>query len=183
MHQHAVMCALSCSPLPAPALPFLLGVCNMCMSMCVSGCMGVCMRVYVCVRMCYCAFLFRLASPPLALSPLPFYPLSSFLLAPVSFPLACFLSPPRALPVPYYLLPIHSLPFSSLPSSPLPSPRFAAHRLSLPSPLPSPPCAGMSTIVEIRCNLINQLLHVRSLSICYYTCNPRLPTTTDTRRV
>ena len=33
MHQHAVMCALSCSPLPAPALPILLGVCSMCMSM------------------------------------------------------------------------------------------------------------------------------------------------------
>ena len=69
MHQHAVMCALSCSPWPAPALPFLLGVCSMCKSMCVSGCMGVCMRVYVCVRMCYCVFLYPLASPRLA-SPL-----------------------------------------------------------------------------------------------------------------
>ena len=52
MHQHAVMCALSCSPLPAPALPFLLGVYNTCMSMCVHGCMGVCMREHMCVCTC-----------------------------------------------------------------------------------------------------------------------------------
>ena len=184
MHQHAVMCALSCSPLPAPALPILLGVCNMCMSMCVSGCMSVCMRVYACVRMCYCVFLYPLASPPLALSPLPFYPLSCFLLASASFPLACFLSPPRALPVPYYLLPIHSLPFSSLPSSPLPSPRFAAHRLSLPSPLPSPPCCGdkcqICTFADIRAHVINLLLQVQSSS-SYHHCYTLISTRTHAR--
>ena len=78
MHQHTVMCALSCSPLPAPALSFLLGVCNMCMSMCVHECMGVCVRVYVCVRMCPCVFPHHVPSPRLA-SPL----LPSLLLSPL----------------------------------------------------------------------------------------------------
>ena len=78
MHQHAVMCALSCSPLPAPPLPFPLSVCSMCMSMCVHGCMGVCMRVYVCVRMCHCVFSYHLSSPRLRSPLLPF----PFLLSP-----------------------------------------------------------------------------------------------------
>ncbi len=121
MHQHAVMCALSCSPLPAPALPFRLGVCNMCMGTCVCvglhGCLyaRVRVRAYVLLRL---PFSRPLASPPLAPPLLPFSLLCRILLSPRP---ACFLSPPLASFVPY-----HPLPFPPLPSPPLPS--------TLPSP-------------------------------------------------
>ena len=173
------------------------------MSMCVlwvHGCVyaSVRVRAYMLLRLPISP---RLAFPRLAPPPNPFSHLSCFLLAPASFPLACFLSPPLASPVPCYPLPsppfpslpfrprptlpslrpscpslrssllcrillslrpacslslplaspvpcyplrIPSLPFSSLPSSPLPP--LASHLLASPllSPLPSPPCAGIS---------------------------------------
>ena len=160
------------------------------------------MRVYV-----FCVFPCHLASPRLAPPLLPFSPLSSFLLAPASFPLACFLSPPLASSVyvyAYYYVCARvcvcactcacvcviasSLVTSPRLASPRPSsppllscllpPPLASHLLASPllSPLPSPPCCGdkcqICTIADIRCNVIN---------LCYYTCNPRLPTTTATR--
>ena len=80
------------------------------------------MGAWVCVSECTCACVYvhassLITSPCLAFprsSSLPFSPLSCYLLAPVSFPLACFRSPSLASPVPYYPLPIPSLPFSSL---------------------------------------------------------------------
>ena len=72
MHQHAVMCALSCSPLPAPALPFRLGVCNMCMGTCVCVVAWVC--VCECTRACVCVIASSLVASPRLASPGPSSP-------------------------------------------------------------------------------------------------------------
>ena len=145
-HVRAVVLAIACTSfaLPSERVQYVYEyVCAW-----VHGCLyaSVRVRAYVSLRLLLSP---QLASPPLAPPPLPFSPVSSSLLAPASFPLACSRSPPLALPVLYFPLLIPPVPFSSLPSSPLPP--FASHLLasllpSLPSPLPSPlpPFAGIS---------------------------------------
>jgi hypothetical protein len=156
MHQHTVMCALSCSPLPAPASFWACAIC-----VCVCVCMGAWVCVCECTRACVCVIASSLITSPHLTSP----PLTSPRLAPPrpsSPPLlspllcrillssrpACFPSLSLASSVPYDPLPLPSLPIPSLHATPLPSPRFAAPclSLSLSSSLPSPPLpvAGIS---------------------------------------
>ena len=105
-HVRAVVLAIACTcfALPSGRVQYVYEyVCAW-----VHGCVYASVRVRVYV---FCVFPCHLASPRLAPPLLPFSPLSSFLLAPASFPLACFLSPPLASSVPYYTLPIPSLAY------------------------------------------------------------------------
>jgi hypothetical protein len=105
-HVRAVVLAIACTcfALPSGRVQYVYEyVCAW-----VHGCVYASVRVRVYVL---CVFPCHLASPRLAPPLLPFSPLSSFLLAPASFPLACFLSPPLASSVPYYTLPIPSLAY------------------------------------------------------------------------
>ena len=109
------------------------------------------MGAWVCICECTCACVYVHASSDIPSPRLPLPrpscpPLRSSLFCRILVSLrpACFLSPPLASPVPDYPLLIPPLPFSSIPSSPLPP--LASHLLASPllSPLPSPPCAGIS---------------------------------------